>query len=87
MNMKLSIIAVLTLSTHMAMADTPIETSVVEPAENTGSAEATEAKATEDQIKTLENNLTGSLQKKLEDQMNFGAIPLTVTRREVASAY
>lgn len=87
MNMKLSIIAVLTLSTHLAIADTPIETSASEPAENTGNAEATEAKATDEQIKTLENNLTGSLQKKLEDQMTFGAIPQEITRREVASAY
>lgn len=76
MKISASVLAVLTLTSQLALAETPAETDTqsgdpaVTTADDANIAEASTA-ATDSQIKSLESDLRPSLQSKLDSQMHF----------------
>ena len=95
MNIKLTMFAVVALSSQLAFAETPIESvaGTSSALESAASGEvASQAKvspaeraASASQIKALEHDVSPGLQSKLDQMMSFGAVPMTPSRQEVAS--
>ena len=89
MKMKYAVIATLAFSGHLAWADaaTDAEAQPAAAMEPAAVQQPAEKAATEKQIKTLETDVSPSLQSKLDALMSFDAGPLETSRQEVASAH
>ena len=89
MKTRLSVIAVLTLSSQLAFADPATEAADSASQANDNTTQQVEATASDSQIKALERDLTPSLQSKLDALMDFDAQPAPYPRskQEVASAH
>ncbi len=88
MKIKLSVIAVLTLSSQLALADDPAqEPAAAQDTVNTATVQPVEEQASSSQVKSLQRDLTPSLQSKLDDQMVFEFVPQVHDRDEVASIH
>ncbi|QFU76283.1 hypothetical protein EY643_11770 [Halioglobus maricola] len=78
MKIKLSVIAVLTLSSQLVLADSSTEAVAAAEAKNTLAPVETEASAV--QIKALEKDLTPNLDNMLEQQMAMDLEPQITVR-------
>ena len=89
MKLRNVIIATLAFSGHLAGAEGSAEAEAQPRAavEQSAVEQPAEKAATEKQIKTLETDVTPSLQSKLDALMSFDAGPLETSRQEVASAH
>ncbi|MFV8816757.1 hypothetical protein [Haliea sp. E17] len=89
MKSSASVLAVLTLTSQLALADTPAETTTQagESAVVAGSQITTPAApaATDSQIKSLERDLRPSLQSRLDAQMDFAIESRALSREAIAS--
>ncbi len=83
------VLAVLTLTAQMALAQTPADTdATAEPGAVAAGSEigsARESVVDESQIRSLERDVRPNLQSKLDAQMNFEVETRTETRTVVAS--
>ena len=85
MKIKLSVIAVLTLSSQLVLADDPAAAAAPQDTVDAAVVQPVEEQATTSQVRSLQRDLTPSLQSKLDDQMAFEFVPQVHNRDELAS--